>query len=329
MLAQVFYPEYKPYQNHSKLKRESIESDIIADQREIFFKSHAPLLHEKYIFFLSLLSKLKGVECDSSSPEVRIGLGTQLSKSQKIDLQYCLRLFIPWKKGPFNFFNIKVHSEWNSSLKWERIKPYLGPLEGENIADIGCHNGYFMFKMLPLKPKQVVGFDPVIKLFYNFHFIQNFVQSPELIFEPLGVEHIRHYRSYFHKVLCLGILYHLKDPVTALLKIHRSLKSGGKIIVDCQGIIGEGSYCLFPSKKYAGAGGVWFVPTKECVINWLKRAQFKEIFCFYDEALDCTEQKPSSWAPVASLEHYLKKEDSSLTVEGYPAPRRFYLVGTK
>ena len=92
----------------------------------------------------------------------------------------------------------------------------------------------------------------------------------------LGVEHIKEFRSFFDRILCLGLLYHLRDPVSALYDMHQSLKPGGKVIVDCQGIAGDGSYCLFPAKRYAGASGVWFLPTKDCVISWMKRAQFKK-----------------------------------------------------
>ena len=286
-------------------------------------------LYEKYNFFIELFSDLKNMNCDLHSPYLKIGKASDLKRSQKIDLQYALRFFIPWKKGPFDFFGTKIHSEWNSYLKWERIRHELGTLEGQNIADIGCHNGYFMFKMLPLKPKLIIGFDPVIKLFYNFLFIKNFIESPQIYFEPLGVEQIKHYRSFFDKVLCLGILYHLTDPMAALIHIHRSLKTGGKIIVDSHGIEGEGSYCLFPPKKYAGAGGVWFVPTLECLINWLKRAQFKNISCFFNEPLSTKEQRTTTWAPVASLSSYLKEKNPSVTKEGHPAPKRFYLIGTK
>ena len=111
--------------------------------------------------------------------------------------------------------------------------------------------------------------------------------------------------------------------------MHQSLKPGGKVIVDCQGIAGDGSYCLFPAKRYAGASGVWFLPTKDCVISWMKRAQFKRIECFYDKPLESSEQRSTSWAPIASLENFLDKNNMNKTVEGYPAPLRFYLEGSK
>ena len=97
--------------------------------------------------------------------------------------------------------------------------------------------------------KKVIGFDPVAKLFFNFHFLQKFVQAPELFYEPLGVKSLTYFKSYFDRILCMGLLYHVTDPVQTLRDLHASLKKGGSIIVDTHGIEGCGSYGLFPKKK--------------------------------------------------------------------------------
>lgn len=310
--------------------RSYIDSDELTKARDLFF--HSPYKAqqiERSEFILSFFNKLAGVRCDFSSSYLKVGSLSDLKRTERLDLHYALRYFMPWKKGPFVLFDTVIESEWNSYLKWKRIKPHLGSLLGKNIADIGCHNGYFMFKMIPYHPKITIGFDPVLKLFYNFHFLQNFVHCRNIFFEPLGVECIKYFKSFFDKVLCLGLLYHRTDPIQTLRDIHRSLRKGGQIIVDSLGIDAEGSSCLFPQKKYAGAGGVWFVPTKECLVNWLKRAQFKKISCFFDEPLSINEQRSTLWAPIASLSHYLDSDNTSLTVEGYPAPKRFYLKAIK
>ena len=307
-----------------------VEVDKLDEIRNSFFKKTSEnSFKERLDFILSVLTLSKNIEYDFTGGSVDIGKASDLSTSQSIDLDYALRFFMPWKKGPYKIFGRKIDSEWNSFFKWERIKSHLGDLKGLRVADIGCHSGYFMFKMVPLDPEVVIGFDPVAKLYYNFLFLQSFVRSKKLFFEPQGVESIKYFRAYFHRVLCLGLLYQRTDPVSTLRDIHRSLTKGGQIIVDCQGIEGSGSYCLFPEKKYAGAHGVWFLPTKECLVNWLKRSEFKRITCFYEENLSFDEQCATRWAPLASLEHYLNPKDLSRTVEGYPAPKRFYLKAYK
>ena len=105
---------------------------------------------------------------------------------------------------------------------------------------------------------------------------------------------------------------------------------GGRIYVDCQGIPGQGSYVLFPSGTYAKAKGVWFLPTKDALYNWLKRAGFRDIYIFYGAALSVEEQRRvEPWANVDSLAQFLAPEDPTKTVEGYPAPWRFYALAKR
>lgn len=316
-----------PYASSSSSQ---VNRKALTEEREVFFKKiEKNGLRERLDFMLSSFNPEDLSLRVFGEPEVQLGKEEDLDDSQRLDLLCALRFFKPWKKGPFNLFGEKIEAEWRSDLKWERLLPQLEDQSGKVIADIGCHNGYFMFRLLSEDPAFVIGFDPVPKLYYNFLFLQNLARSPKIFYEPLGVESITHFNSFFDTIFCLGILYHRTDPVETLRGLHRSLKKGGMMIIDCQGIEGKGSYCLFPKKKYAGARGVWFVPTLECLINWLVRAQFKRVTCFYEESLSTKEQKATNWAPVASLEEYLDKKNPSLTIEGYPAPKRFYLKAFK
>jgi len=255
---------------------------------------------------------------------VTIGAKEELDATQSECLDNALKAFIPWKKGPFNIFGTEIDSEWRSDLKWERIKPHVS-LSGKRVADIGCHNGYFMFRMAAENPELVVGIEPVPKHWFNFQMLQRFTQLPNLHFELLGVEHMHLWPGFFDTIFCLGILYHHTDPISMLRKIHKAMKPGAELIIDCQGIIGDDPIALMPKGRYAKARGIWWLPTKTALANWLSRTMFKDIECFYDEPLEPTEQRTSTWAPIDSLSEFLDPSDSSLTIEGYPAPRRFYV----
>ncbi|NWF66294.1 MAG: DUF1698 domain-containing protein, partial [Campylobacterales bacterium] len=63
----------------------------------------------------------------------------------------------PWRKGPFEIFKIFIDTEWQSFIKFNILKPYMN-LTDKVVADVGCNNGYYMFKMLPFSPKKLVGF---------------------------------------------------------------------------------------------------------------------------------------------------------------------------
>jgi len=260
---------------------------------------------------------------------VKIGKANELTPEQQSRFYQALQNFCPWKKGPFELFGIGIDAEWRSDWKWERILPHIQSLKNRKIADIGCHNGYFMWRMAAEEPDCVIGFEPVPKHFWNFQLMQNIVQQEKLNFELLGVEHIDLYPNFFDTIFCLGILYHHPDPIGLLGKMRQALAPKGEIVIDCQGIPGELPIALTPRKRYAKARGIWFLPTQTCLENWIARAGFSQIECFFASPLSTEEQRSTPWAKVDSLKEFLNPEDSSLTVEGYPAPWRYYLIARK
>ena len=247
-----------------------------------------------------------------------------LPGATKAALDQVLRQFCPWKKGPFDFFGTKIDAEWRSEIKWDRLLPHLPSLKDKTIADIGCHNGYFMYRMLAHDPARVVGFEPVAKHWYAFQLIQKYAQAEQLSFEGLGVEHMHRFPETFDVVFCLGILYHHTDPVGLLRKIHTSMTTGAELIVDCQGIPGTDPVALVPEGRYGGATGIWFLPTETTLLHWLKRAGFRDGEVFFNGKLTPEEQRPTDWARIKSLPDFLNPDDPSQTIEGYPAPVRIY-----
>ena len=276
---------------------------------------------------LEALSFFKTSHILTDQAVVEIGSACELSSEQQSKwFQRALWQFIPWKKGPFKLFGKDIDSEWRSDLKWERIRKKCGPLDGRVIADIGCNNGYFMFRMAAENPQLVIGFEPYGKHLLNFQLMQGFARIPALVFEPLGVEHMNLYPDFFDRVFCLGILYHHTDPVGLLRKIRSAMKKNSELYIDCQGIPGDEPVALVPSGRYACARGVWFLPTLPALTNWIRRAGFSFVECFYNAPLSSEEQRSTlPFAPVASLKDFLQPGNPELTVEGYPAPRRFYL----
>lgn len=265
-------------------------------------------------------------QCDCRQSVVTIGMTTELTDQQRDSLYQHCRTLMPWKKGPYRLFGIDIDSEWRSDYKWQRLEQRLGDLTKQRVADIGCHNGYFMFRLAGSGAKLIVGFDPNLRWYFKFHFLQRFVQLSQVYYEPFGVEHLDLYANFFDTVLCLGILYHQTDPVTILRKIHNSLTTGGRVLIDCQGIAGDDDLVLVPRQKYAGASGQWYLPTRSALCNWLARTNFRNIEVFYDAPLSTDEQRATDWARVASLKDFVNGQQ---TIEGYPAPRRFYVVAQR
>ncbi len=269
---------------------------------------------------------LRASVCKAGGPVVEIGLEEDLNGEQKQRLQTALRSFMPWKKGPFSICGQAIDAEWRSDWKWQRFAPFVRSLQGQVVADIGCNNGYYMYRMLAEGAERVIGFEPMARHALNFELLQNLYPTPALDFELLGAESLDLFTGVFDSIFCLGILYHHTDPVSLLRKMASALRQRGRIFIDCQGIPGEDSVALTPASRYAGATGVWFLPTRSCLENWVRRAGYTRLRWIFTEVLDPAEQRRTEWAPIKSLSDFLDPQNRQRTIEGYPAPHRFYLM---
>ncbi len=256
-----------------------------------------------------------------------VGKRENLSDSEFALLEETAKKLIPWRKGPFNIFGLEIDSEWQSNIKYNLIRPHFN-LKDKIVADIGCNNGYYMFRMLEDKPKRLIGFDPSALTLHQFEFINHFVQS-DIVYEMLGVEHLEYYNHKFDFIFMLGVLYHRPDPVGTLKSLARGLNSKGEILIDTFMIDGDEEICLTPDRRYSKIPNIYFIPTIPALKNWLKRAGFENIEVIATTTTTSEEQRKTKWSFDQSLEDFLDKDDPSKTVEGYPAPKRVYMKARK
>jgi len=224
---------------------------------------------------------IRACQCDFSGDVVKIGSAGELSDRVKKKVYKAMRDFMPWRKGPFEIFGTSIDAEWRSELKWARVLPELPDLKGKMVADIGCNNGYYMFRMSHHQPGIVLGFEPYLQHYYTFETLNSFAAVPNLFCELLGVEHIVLFRNSFDIIFLMGILYHRTSPVEVLRDIKVAMKPGGVLIVESQGIPGDEPVAFFPDKSYAKVPGTYFVPTGACLVNWLYRAGFSSVRLFF------------------------------------------------
>lgn len=249
---------------------------------------------------------------------------TLSAKGQQTSLiEETLRKLMPWRKGPFNFFGVHIDSEWRSDMKWDRIKNLLPSLDNKRILDIGCSNGYFMFKMLESQPKYILGVDPSVLFYFQFLAVQKYLQSPKLYYLPCGIQDILEFEHCFDVILSMGILYHRKSPLETLEQTRSLLAPNGCLLLEGLYIEGNGSFALCPEHRYAKMNNVHFLPTLECVLTWLKQAGFIRIEMLHTGPTTLEEQRQTRWIKTESLNDFLDPSDPSKTVEGLPAPRRF------
>jgi len=240
-----------------------------------------------------------------------------------------LRAFMPWRKGPFSVYGIDIDAEWRSEKKWQRLEPFLPDLKGRIIADIGCSNGYYMFRMTPARPKLVVGFEPAVQPYYCFQALNGMAGFKNLHIDLLGVEHIKLFPEAFDLIFLMGVIYHRPSPVEVLRDILNGLKPGGALILESQAIPGNDPVALFPEKTYAKVPGTYFVPTGRCLQNWLLRAGFRDVTLCCSHPMSSREQRKTDWMVFESYSDFIDPENETLTIEGYPAPWRVFLKAVK
>ena len=92
---------------------------------------------------------------------------------------------------------------------------------------------------------------------------------------------------------------------------------------------GDEGYSLIPQGSYARMRGIWFVPTVATLMAWISKAGFDNVRVVDESVTTPEEQRATSWMPYESLSDSLDPNDSGLSVEGHPAPRRVVIVATK
>ena len=306
---------------HSTIIEEhSIKKKWVNQKKKGFLRYRTPSEH---------LSSFKAEFVECTTDVVTIGSSSEIDTQQREELVHSLKQFMPWRKGPFSIFGIDIDAEWRSERKWQRLVHYLPDLRDKVVADIGCNNGYYMFRMAPYKPKLVIGFEPSIQHYYCFQALRNMAGITNMHIDLLGVEHIGLFPETFDAIFLMGVIYHRASPVDVLREIFAALKPGGTLLLESQAIPGDQPYALFPEKTYAKVPGTYFIPTGSCLQNWMIRAGFKDAHLFCTHPMSSEEQRKTDWMEFESYSDYIDKEDESLTIEGYPAPCRVFLKGVK
>ena len=139
---------------------------------------------------------------------------------------------------------------------------------------------------------------------------------------PLGVESLPHSLHAFDTVFSMGVLYHRRSPFDHLFELRDALRSGGELVLETLVIDGKLGEVLVPQGRYAQMRNVWFLPSVLTLEAWLKKAKFRNVKLIDVTPTTTEEQRTTEWMTFHSLKEFLNPNDSSRTVEGFPAPIR-------
>jgi tRNA (mo5U34)-methyltransferase len=275
--------------------------------------------------WLAVLKELPALQADRIHLDAsRVGASSEVPPDEATTKQLCesLQGLHPWRKGPFELFGVHVDTEWRSDWKWDRLQYKIDSLHGRRILDVGCGSGYHCWRMLGDGAAEVIGIDPTPLFVVQFWALQKYLQRDNIWVLPLGIEHVPPKLQAFDTVFSMGVLYHRRSPMDHLQELKDCLRPGGQLVLETLVIEGELGHTLLPEGRYARMGNVWFLPSADTLLSWLRKLGFVDPQLVDVTVTSTEEQRSTDWMKFHSLADFLDSEDGSKSIEGYPAPRR-------
>ena len=259
--------------------------------------------------------------------KVEIGTAGDCDEDTRTRLRATLEALIPWRKGPYWVHGIHIDTEWRSDWKWDRVISHLAPLKNRLILDVGCGNGYHCWRMLGEGAQRVIGIDPSPRFVVQFHMIKQLAGSAYPIdVLPVGIEELPPKLQAFDTVFSMGVFYHRKSPMDHLRELKETLRPGGQLVLETLVIEGGPGEVLVPEGRYAKMNNVWFLPSCETMLGWLRKMGFNNPRVVDVCKTTTEEQRSTPWMKFHSLPEFLDPDNSNLTAEGHPAPIRAVFV---
>jgi len=279
---------------------------------------------ESWIEILGRLPTILNAEVELSN-EINIDFDIE----DNDEIESLLLQLIPWRKGPFRINDIFIDSEWDSAKKWKRFQKLNIDLDGKSILDVGSGNGYYAFRMLGMGADKVLCLEPNLVHVSQFSAINHFVNSENIRMIPERIEESGLKNSKFDLIFSMGLLYHQRNPSGHLNNLKDLLADNGKLVLETIISPEECGIALEPSNgKYASMPNVHFVHTDNGCKSIFRNLSL-QVHAESDLVVtNDKEQRSTKWMPFKSFESALNLQNQSITIEGYPAPKRkFYVLG--
>jgi len=297
-----------------------------------WWHDHQPLMKQAYSpeknghihTWSDMLEAVKAPSSPNRPVLNQADVGDRTTDTQSRDLWMRLH---PWRKGPYQVGDLRIDTEWRSDLKWDRLQSVIHPLEGRTCLDVGCGNGYHLWRMRGAGAEYAIGIDPYLLYVFQFHAIHRRIPDPYVQVLPLGAEHLDRPLDV-DTVFSMGVLYHAADPHLHLRTLRQVVRPGGELVLETLIVPDQAGPALSIQGRYARMRNIRLLPTKETLCQWVKESGWEKARVEDVTVTTVEEQRSTEWMTFHSLEQFLDPSDPAKTVEGFPAPRRCLLLAT-
>ena len=272
---------------------------------------------------------------DFTRPAVRIGDSRDCDDATRARIKGLLLQLKPWRKGPFELFGVPIDSEWRADLKWRRLAEKITSLRDRRVLDVGCGNGYYLWRMLGQGATIALGIDPGELFIAQFNALKRYCPDYPAFVLPLKSEQFPGSNGAgdpgspggsFDTVFSMGVLSHRRDPHGHLRELLRFVRPGGELIIETLVVDGDKDTVLLPAGRYAKMRNVHAIPSPLVLEAWLRQAGAGDIQLLDVSKTTPEEQRVTAWMQFESLADFLRPEDATKTIEGHPAPHRGIFV---
>ncbi len=303
-------------------------ADPLIDNTQRVYQTHRHGDWPAWNRALESLADLTASSRDFALPTVRIGAPHDCDRTTKAHLKRALLRLAPWRKGPFDLFGVLIDSEWRSHLKWARLAGKIGNLRGRRVLDVGCGNGYYLWRMLGEGASIALGIDPSQLFIAQFNALKRYcADCPAFVLPLTSAQFPVDARSIkqgvgFDTVFSMGVLYHRRDPHEHLRELIGFVRPGGELVIETLVVDGDADGALEVAGRYAKMRNIHAIPSTLMLEGWLKKSGATDIRLLDLSTTTTAEQRATEWMQFESLADFLDPDDANKTIEGHPAPRR-------
>ena len=263
---------------------------------------------------------------DFNQPAIRIGDARDCDDQTRAHIKRLLLQLKPWRKGPFDLFGLAIDSEWRANRKWARLTEKISCLRERRVLDVGCGNGYYLWRMLGQGARIALGIDPTQLFIAQFDALKTYCRDAPVFILPLKSEQFpvdnHAHGAAFDTVFSMGVLSHRREPHAHVRELMGFVRRGGELIIETLVVDGDADTILEPADCYAKMRNVYSIPSPLMLEAWLRQSGAADIQLLDVSTTSTDEQRVTEWMQFESLSDFLDAKDPSKTIEGHPAPQR-------